>query len=182
MSSQQNKDRTSTLAELLKDKPRRGRPPHSVSRQNVYVAISAEEKQEIKRLAELLPESFSRADLPDLAIAILTARLEALHRAVADRNREIPEGVTDLESIYLLWDLSVPEKSPERKWTSIRVSPQEVIELGRAHGTLNAAFGANRSDTFSLALVLLANYLETRDFSDVKTLAEARKRILGNYL
>ncbi len=182
MSSQQNKDRTSTLAELLKDKPRRGRPPHPVSRQNVYVAISAEEKQEIKRLAELLPENFSRADLPDLAIAILTARLEALHRAVADRNREIPEGVTDLESIYLLWDLSVPEKSPERKWTSIRVSPQEVIELGRAHGTLNAAFGANRSETFSLALVLLANYLETRNFADIKTLAEARKRILGNYL
>lgn len=182
MSSQQNKDRTSTLAELLKDKPRRGRPPHSVSRQNVYVAISAGEKQEIKRLAKLLPENFSRADLPDLAVAILTARLEALHRAVADRNREIPEGVTDLESIYLLWDLSVPEKSPERKWTSIRVSPQEVIELGRAHGTLNAAFGANRSETFSLALVLLANYLETRDFTDVKTLAEARKRILGNYL
>ena len=84
MSSQQNKDRTSTLAELLKDKPRRGRPPHSVSRQNVYVAISAEEKQEIKRLAKLLPENFSRADLPDLAVAILTARLEALHRAVAD--------------------------------------------------------------------------------------------------
>ncbi|MBP6471655.1 MAG: hypothetical protein KBE23_22115 [Chloroflexi bacterium] len=182
MSSQQNKDRTSTLAELLKDKPKRGRPPHSVSRQNVYVAISAEEKQEINRLAELLPENFSRADLPDLAIAILTARLESLHRAVADRNREIPEGVTDLESIYLLWDLSVPEKSPERKWTSIRVSPQEVIELGRAHGTLNAAFGANRSETFSLALVLLANYLETRNFADVKTLAEARKRILGNYL
>ena len=76
----------------------------------------------------------------------------------------------------------MPEKSPERKWTSIRVSPQEVIELGRAHGTLNAAFGANRSETFSLALVLLANYLETRDFTDVKTLAEARKRILGNYL
>lgn len=182
MSSQQNKDRTSTLAELLKDKPKRGRPPHSVSRQNVYVALTSNEKDEMKRLAKFLPQDLSRADLPDLAIAVLTARLESLHRAVADRNREIPEGVTDLESLYLLWDLAVPEKHVERKWTSIRVSPQEAIELGRAHGTLNAAFGANRSETFSLALVLLAQFLDARELPESMTLAEARKLILSNYL
>ncbi len=184
MSSQPNKDRTSTLAELLKDKPKRGRPPRRVSRQNVYVALSPVEKEELNRLADLLPENLSRADLPDLAIAILTARLESLHRAVADRNREIPEGVTDLESLYLLWDLTLPDSTAERKWTSIRLSPQEDIELGRAHGTLNAAFGANRSDTFSLALVLLTQFLksEAHSLPDVTTLAEVRKTILGIYL
>jgi len=182
MSSQHNKDRTSTLAELLKDKPKRGRPPHLVSRQNVYVALTSEEKEEMKRLATFLPNDLSRADLPDLAIAVLTARLEALHRAVADRNREIPEGVTDLESLYLLWDLALPAKQSERKWTSIRVSPQESIELGRAHGTLNAAFGANRSETFSLALILLAQFLETEEVPSTKTLPEIRKHILSNYL
>lgn len=182
MSSQQNKDRTSTLAELLKDKPKRGRPPHSVSRQNVYVALTSKEKDEMKRLAKLLPRDLSRADLPDLAIAVLTARLESLHRAVADRNREIPEGVTDLESLYLLWDLTIPEKHVERKWTSIRVSPQEAIELGRAHGTLNAAFGANRSETFGLALVLLAQFLDARELPESMTLSETRKLILSNFL
>ncbi|MCB8982636.1 MAG: hypothetical protein H6659_02320 [Ardenticatenaceae bacterium] len=182
MSSPQNKDRTSTLAELLKDKPKRGRPPHPVSRQNVYVALTAEEKKEMKRLATLLPDNLSRADLPDLAIAVITARLEALRRAVSDRNREIPEGVTDLESLYLLWDLTLPPPHSERKWTSIRVSPQEAIELGRAHGTLNGAFGANRSDTFSLALILLTQFLETQPLQDEVSLAEIRKMILSNYL
>jgi hypothetical protein len=121
MSSQPNKERTSTLAELLKDKPKRGRPPRRVSRQNVYVALSDAQKEELKRLAQSLPSGLSRADLPDLAIAVLTARLEALHRAVSDRNREIPEGVTDLESLYLLWDLALPDSDVERKWTSIRL-------------------------------------------------------------
>ncbi|MBK8986792.1 MAG: hypothetical protein IPM39_12085 [Chloroflexi bacterium] len=180
--SSQRKDRTSTLAELLKDKPKRGRPPHAVSRQNVYVALSDDEKQQMKRLALLLPSGLSRADLPDLAIATLTARLEALHRAVSDRNREIPEGITDLESLYLLWDLAVPVETAERKWTSIRVSPQEVIELGRAHGTLNAVFGANRSETFSLALILLTLFIETQNLPPTTTLAEVRKIILTNYL
>ncbi len=182
MSSQPNKERTSTLAELLKDKPKRGRPLRPVSRQNVYVALFDEEKKEMQRLALLLPSALSRADLPDLAIAVLTARLESLHRAVADRNREIPEGITDLESLYLLWDLTVPTNHSERKWTSIRVSPQEMIELGRAHGTFNAAFGANRSETFSLALILLTLFLETQDLHQDATLAEVRKAILANYL
>jgi len=182
MTTQQNKDRTSTLAELLKDKPKRGRPPHPVSRQNVYVALTPEEKKEMKRLAVSLPANLSRADLPDLAIAVIAARLEALRRAVADRNREIPEGVTDLESLYLLWDLTIPKNQTERKWTSIRVSPQEAIELGRAHGTLNAAFGANRSETFSLALILLAQFLEDHPVPETATLGEIRKTIMSNYL
>ena len=35
----------------------------------------------------MLPEGLSRADLPDLAISILSARFEALRRAVADREQ-----------------------------------------------------------------------------------------------
>jgi hypothetical protein len=182
MSSQPNKERASTLAELLKDRPKRGRPPRNVSRQNVYVALTDGEKQAMEYLAQFLPGKLGRADLPDLAIAILTARLDALHRAVADRNREIPEGVTDLESLYLLWDVEAPDRNIERKWTSIRVSPQEVIELGRAHGTLNAAFGANRSEIFSLALTLLVQFFDTEQLSDIQSLAEMRKLILSKYL
>lgn len=154
-------ERPSTLAALLKDKPRRGRPSHNVSRQNVYVALAKSQKKQMKQLAGLLAPEISRADVSDLAISVLAARLEALRRAVADRNREMPEGITDLESLYLLWDLPLPtaeEKDPS--WTSIRVSPQQVIELGRAHGTLNAVFGANRSQTFSLSLSLLEQLIE----------------------
>jgi hypothetical protein len=136
----------------------------------------------MEHLAQCLPGNLGRADLPDLAIAVLTARLDALHRAVADRNREIPEGVTDLESLYLLWDLEVPEKNVERKWTSIRVSPQEVIELGRAHGTLNAAFGANRSDIFSLALTLLSQFFDAERLLEIESLSELRKFIISKYL
>jgi hypothetical protein len=181
MSSQPNKERASTLAELLKDQPKRGRPPRQVSRQNVYVALTVEEKQTMERLTHSLPSALSRADLADLAIAALTARLDALHRAVADRNREIPEGVTDLESLYLLWDLEFP-KEADRKWTSIRLSPQEAIELGRVHGTLNAAFGTNRSETFSLALILLEQFFDTVPVLDIQSLAEMRKLIIGKYL
>jgi hypothetical protein len=181
--SKNNKNRASTMSALLEEKTKRGRPPLAVSRQNVYVALSDEQKAEIKRLASLLPKKLKRADVPDLAISILTARLESLRRALADRNREIPEGVTDLESIYLLWDLSLPPHDLENKWTSIRVSPQQNIELGRAHGTLNAAFGSNRSDTFSLGLSLLTAFLEERELQKTNlTLGELRQQILDIYL
>jgi hypothetical protein len=147
------------------------------------VALSQEQKGEIKRLASLLPTKVKRADVPDLAISILNARLESLRRALADRNREIPEGVTDLESLYMLWDLSLPLHEQESKWTSIRVSPQQNIELGRAHGTLNAAFGTNRSETFSLGLNLLTAFLEAADLHKTSfTLSELRQKIIDIYL
>ena len=170
-----------TMAALLKEKPKRGRPPRKVSRQNVYVALRPEEKVLVKEMAARLPDGLARADVADLAVTILNTRLEALRRAVAGRNREIPEGVTDMDSLYLLWDLSLPPKDREEKWTSVRVSPQQVIELGRAHGALNAAFGASRSETFSLGLVLLDRYLGSGDFQNsAMTLAEMRQNIQEN--
>jgi hypothetical protein len=169
------------MAALLEEKPKRGRPRHAVSRQNVYVALRPEEKILMKRLIGYLPSQIKRADLADLAVTALTARLEALRRAVAGRSREIPEGVTDLESLYLLWDLPLPSREAEEKWTSIRLSPQQVIELGRAHGALNAAFGASRSQTFNLALSILAQYLEQSPISETDlTLAEVRAQMMGN--
>lgn len=150
-----------TIAALLEDKPKRGRPRHMVSRQNVYVALTTEQKKMMQQMARVLPEGLGRADIADMALALLAVRLELLRRAVADRDREIPEGITDMDSLYLLWDLSLPAKNAETKWTSIRVSPQESIELGRAHGVLNAIFGANRSEVFGLSLALLQQFLET---------------------
>ena len=174
-----SKYQSSTMAALLEEKPKRGRPRHAVSRQNVYVALRPEEKVLMKKLVSHMPAGLKRADLADVAVSALTARLEALRRAVAGRSREIPEGVTDLESLYLLWDLPLPPVDVEEKWTSIRVSPQQVIELGRAHGALNAAFGASRSQTFSLALSLLTQYLEDRSLDETDlTLAELRQQMM----
>lgn len=155
-----------TMAALLKEKPKRGRPPRKVSRQNVYVALRPTEKTLMRSLATRLPSGLVRADVADLAITILTARLEALRRAVAGRQREIPEGVTDMDSLYLLWDLSLPQREGEERWTSVRVSPQQVIELGRTHGALNAAFGASRSETFRLGLELLDQFLAAAQMGD----------------
>lgn len=178
----QDKQRAGTLAALLEDKPKRGRPERAIKRQNVYVALSAEQKALMKGLADRLPEALGRADLPDLAVSVLAARLEALRRAVAGRNREIPEGVTDMASLFLLWDLALPPAEPERKWTSIRLSPQPAIELGRAHGTLNAVFGANRSQTFELALMLLAQFVDDYALEAGLNLAQLREKILDIYL
>ncbi|MFN2107898.1 MAG: hypothetical protein ACK2U5_19335 [Candidatus Promineifilaceae bacterium] len=175
---EQNEYDAATMSALLKEKPRRGRPPRKVSRQNVYVALRPGEKELINEMAGRLPAGLARADLADLAVTILNAHLEALRRAVAGRNREIPEGVTDMESLYLLWDLPLPPRQAEDRWTSVRVSPQQVIELGRVHGALNAAFGASRSETFSLGLVLLDRYLRAGDFEDSEiTLDEMRRNI-----
>jgi hypothetical protein len=171
-----SKYQSSTMAALLEEKPKRGRPRHTVSRQNVYVALSPEEKVLMKDLIQFLPETLKRADLADLAVTALNTQLEALRRAVAGRSREIPEGVTDLESLYLLWDLPLPKETGEEKWTSIRVSPQQVIEFGRAHGALKAAFGASRSQTFSLALALLQQYLSVGSLQGTEmSLAEVRE-------
>lgn len=182
MSNQPGKNKDSTLAALLKEKPKRGRPRHDVSRQNVYVALTTTEKDHMRNLSKEMPKSIVRADVPDLAVTILSARLEAMRRAVADRNREIPEGVTDFDSLYLLWDMPLPDSGEERKWTSIRLSPQEAIELGRVQGTLNAAFGATRSDTFSLGLALLTQYLEDHTLSANSSLSDVRNQIISIYL
>ena len=180
--SHSSKSQSSTLAELLKEKPRRGRPPREVSRQNVYVMLRPGEKALMKQLTSLLPTGIKRADLADLAITAVTVRLEALRLALTGRNREIPEGITDLDSLYLLWDIPLPETPPAEKWTSIRVSPQQVIELGRAHGALNGAFGATRSETFSLGLAILAKYLETNPIqTDSLALEDVRDLILNAY-
>ena len=80
----------STLAALLEEKPKRGRPPRNVSRQNIYVALSGVQKEGMSQLAARLPKGLVRADLPDLAISFLAAQLEGLRRDVADRDREIP--------------------------------------------------------------------------------------------
>lgn len=185
MSKKKNTKHASTLAALLKEKPKRGRPPRKVSRQNVYVSLTPGQKKKIKELAETFPNGIVRADIPDLAVTILTTRMEALRLAIADRNREIPEGVTDMDSLYLLWDVQLPQNVHQQKWTSIRLSPQQVIELGRLHGTLNAIFGATRSDTFGLGLSLLELFvdkivqaLEITEWS----LEAAREKIRDIYL
>ena len=165
-----DEQKDSTLAALLREKRRRGRPPRAISRQNVYVELAAGQKRQLTDLADRLPEGFVRADVPDLAIMVLAARLEALRRAVSGRSREIPEGITDLDSLYLLWDLSLPDSLEDARWTSIRVSPQPAIDLGRVHGTLNVLFGATRSEVFTLALSLLEQFVED-DLPDISGLS-----------
>lgn len=178
-----DKQKDSTLAALLRERPRRGRPPRAVSRQNVYVELTQEQKDLLTTLSERLPEEFARADVPDLAIMALTTRLEGLRRAVAGRTREIPEGITDMESLYLLWDLPLPDEEVPAKWTSIRLSPQQAIDLGRIHGTLNMLFGATRSEVFTLALALFNVFLR-RDYDgeSVDSLLEMNEIITDIYL
>jgi hypothetical protein len=152
--------RESTLAALLEEKRKRGRPKRAISRKNVYVALSLDQKEQMGQLADLLPDSLNRSDIPDMAVHLMAMRLELLRRAVADRNREIPEGITDLDSLYLLWDLPLSRDNSEPKWTSIRLSPQQAIELGRAHGTLKVLFGTSRSQVFALSLALLTQFIQ----------------------
>ena len=97
--SKRNQRGESTLAALLREKPKRGRPRHAVSRQSVYVALSPEQKALIDTLASRLPGDLSRADIPDMSVMLLSVRLEALRRAVADRDREMPEGITVMASL-----------------------------------------------------------------------------------
>lgn len=177
------KRKQSTIAALLEDKPKRGRPRRAVGRKNVYVALSTPQKQTMGAMANQLPKGLSRSDIPDMAVNLLAIRLEVLRRAVADRNREIPEGITDLDSLYLLWDLPLPADEGEEKWTSIRLSPQQAIQLGRSHGTLNALFGANRSQVFVLSLALLEQFLR-QELNDKKlgSLSEVDKLAAQIYL
>ena len=51
-------EKDSTLAALLRDRPKRGRPPREVSRENVYVELSEAQKQRISDLADELPDGF----------------------------------------------------------------------------------------------------------------------------
>ncbi len=171
----------STIAALLREKPKRGRPPHRISRQNVYVALTEEEKVDMYELAEALPPGLKRADIPDLAIGLLALRLEHIRRHVADRDREMPEGITDMESLYLLWDLPLPADDEDRKWTSLRVSPQQAIELGRVHGVLHALFGANRSQVYILGLALfrqaIVNELAAQSYHSMSELQDLMESI-----
>jgi hypothetical protein len=196
----QNNKKDNTLAALMREKPKRGRPPRAVSRQNVYVALTKEQKQQMKMLAKALPDGLVRADIPDMAVNLLSLRLEQLRQAVSGRNREMPEGIVALDSLYLLWDLPLEQSGGtpltaesagnsadpgprlgEAKWTSIRLSPQQVISLGRVHGILNALFGATRSEVFSLGLALLTQYINNemgdQNFESIEGIIEGMETI-----
>ncbi|MBP7999481.1 MAG: hypothetical protein KA314_08425 [Chloroflexi bacterium] len=181
--SKQPQREESTLTALLREKPKRGRPRHAVSRQSVYVALTVEQKELVKQLAETLNEGLDRSDIPDMAVMLLAVRLEALRRAVSDRDREMPEGITVLDSLYLLWDVPLPLPS-EASWTSIRLSPQQIIQLGRSQGLLHALFNANRSEVFSLGLGLLKLLLESEalPLADVHTLNDFETKMTMIYL
>lgn len=166
-----------TLSALYEDQPRRGRPRHKVPRQSVYVALSKKQKESLTTIAGKLPSSIKRADIPDMAIMTLTARLDQVRTAMAGRDRELPEGITDMESLYFLWDIELPDKSAETTWTSIRLSPNQVVEFGRMQGTFNALFGANRSDVFTLALSLLNHYTTTHSLATLRSLDEFEQQI-----
>ncbi len=175
----------STLAALMQDKPKRGRPRDAVSRQSVYIELSQAQKAQMKEMSTLLPKEIKRADIPDLAVSALSARMDSLKQAVSGRNREIPEGITDFDSLYLLWDLPLPEQNVALKWTSVRLSPQPSIELGRLHGMFNAVFNTSRSETFSLALALLEHFIEAilpTIQEETNSLDELRRTIASNYL
>lgn len=164
MPKKDNQHRDSTLAALLKEKPKRGRPKHAVQRQSVYVAMSKAQKEKLGAIARLTPSSIKRADIPDLTIILLSHRLAELRHAVSERSRELPEGITDLIGLYYLWDLPIPETDADKKWTSIRLSPAWAVEFGRLQGTFNALFGATRSDVFDLAVDLFEAYVTSAEF------------------
>lgn len=157
----------STYRELVRKKPKRGRPRSKVARKNVYVELSPDQKQLLRTLAKEISPNISRADIPDLAVAIIASKLDALRKATTGRNREIPQGITDLDSLYLLWDLPLPEEV-EVKWTTIRLSPQQAVELGRISGTLHALYNSNRSQVFDLALSLLGRFVKETELTDIE--------------
>ncbi|HFC12477.1 MAG TPA: hypothetical protein ENJ56_06495, partial [Anaerolineae bacterium] len=154
-SGKERSPRKNTFAALTQEKPRRGRPKHAIPRQSVYVALSKAEKQLLSGIAAKTPASIKRSDIPDMAILLLSHKLDMVRQAVAGRSRDLPEGITDFESLYYLWDLPVSAETSEKKWTSIRLSPTWAVEFGRLQGTFKALFGTNRSDVFVLAIVLL---------------------------
>ena len=176
----------STISALLKEKPKPGRPRHAVSRQTVYVELTDEQKQMTRMIAEKLPATLHRADIPDLAITLLTANLDHLKQTMAGREREMPEGVVDLISLYLLWDLIPPNPDISSKWTSIRLSPRQAIQLGRIHGELNALFGATRSEIYNLALIFLNHLIKNKQIlvplSAELTLDDLKIQLEQNYL
>lgn len=182
MTKGKNKRQDSTLSALLEEKPKRGRPRHKVQRQSVYVALTPEQKGLLTSLAKQFT-GLKRADIPDIAIITLSVRLEAVRRAVSDRQRELPEGITDFDSLYFLWDVPVPKDDAETKWTSVRLSPQQAVEFGRLQGTLNAIFGANRSEVFTLALTMLAKGLPpSTDWHSIPSIAEFDRTVRAHFL
>jgi hypothetical protein len=152
-------EQKSTISALLKEKPGRGRPRHDVSRESVYVELSDSHKNKMKLMGKEMPAIFGKADIPDIATFILATRLESLRRSVADRDRQMPEGIMDIDSLYLLWDLPLPPKKEIYKWTSVRLSPQQAEQLGRVHGGLKARFGVSRSQVFILGLALCEQFI-----------------------
>jgi hypothetical protein len=166
-----------TLSALYEDEPKRGRPRHKVPRQSVYVALSQAQKQTLSTIAKQLPPAIKRADIPDMAVMTLGARLNQVRDAMAGRDRELPEGITDMESLYFLWDMELPDQSAETTWTSIRLSPNQVVEFGRLQGTFNAMFGANRSHVFTLALALLNQYTATHKLAALNSLDDFERQV-----
>ena len=157
----------STYKALVREKRTVGRPKSKVARKNVYVELSPEQKALLKTLSAEISPNLIRADIPDLAVAILSSKFDALRKATTGRTREIPQGITDLGSLYLLWDLPLPDDS-QLKWTTVRLSPQQAVEFGRIHGTLRALYGSTKSQVFDLALSLLTRFAKENKLTDIE--------------
>lgn len=174
-----------TFRELLTDKHKRrpGRPYRAVPRQSVYVELSTDQKQQIGTIGRQLIH-FTRADVPDMAVMILNMRMEAIRLAVVGRSREMPEGITDMQSLYFLWDVAPVESMMMTKWTSIRLSPQQVDEFGALQGRFNLLFGANRSQVFTLALALLTQLVakDEKTVVTILTIDQFLQYLAMNYL
>ena len=176
--------RSDTFAALTREKTRRGRPKSATPRQSVYVALSKAQKQRLSQLAKQFPATLKRADIPDMCVMVLSTRMEQIRRAVAGRDRELPEGITDMESLYFLWDLPLPDMKAEAAWTSVRLSPLQVVEFGRLQGTFKALFGATRSEVFMLAMTLLDDMtlIPQQNAYPYATLDEYHTYLVNTYL
>lgn len=183
MSEDRSNPSKGTFRELVTDKRKPGRPRHTVQRQSVYVELSPDQKIQIGDLGRRLAR-FKRSDVPDMAVMTLATRIEAIRIAVAGRAREMPEGITDMQSLYFLWDIPPVGESAESKWTSIRLSPQQVDEFGSLQGRFSLLFGANRSHVFTLALALFAQLvtLEEENLNTLTTLEQFNRFLTDNYL
>lgn len=154
---------------------------HAVSRQSVYVALSPEQKALVNELADCLAGDLGRADISQYGRhvgAVGSVAPGCFGSEQEDAERDCPGiGLFVVGCAFAApWPMAVG--------TSIRLSPQQVIQLGRAQGLLHALFNANRSEVFSLGLGLLNILLKSDSFplASVASLTAFEDEITRIYL
>ncbi len=168
-----------TFRRLNEQRKRRGRPPAAQPRHPVQLWLLPSEYDRLGNLSERWPAlKLSRSHILGLGIRALGQRLAALRANMEGSGADLPIGVLDLESLYLLWDLEPTANNSARKRYQLTLMDDEKWQLADMTVVLSRSISVNRSRVAGLSIANLSDSI-AKVVADEIDSAQTLEEVLG---